>query len=131
MRDLALGIRLALAGGRSARMRAAMIAAGVGAGVVLLLLAASVPNMIRLGDERANARDYYDSAIAEAGPRTLLIADADTECRGVPVRGRLVKPEGPQAPVPPGVSKLPADGQLLVPPALRDLMGTEPLLRAR
>ena len=46
----------------------------------------------------------------------------DTEFRGRPVRGRLVRPEGPAAPVPPGLTALPGPGEVVVSPALRRLL---------
>ncbi|MEH0844241.1 FtsX-like permease family protein [Micromonospora sp. CPCC 205711] len=121
--DLAMGARMAVTGGRDGWTRALLTAVGVGIGVALLLLAAAVPGALDDRRARGDARD--DLRIGEqltAGPHTLLVATVDTEFRGRPVRGRLVRPEGPDAPVPPGLGKLPAPGEVVVSPALRDLL---------
>src|SRR5690606_21990732 len=57
MRELLLGARMALAGGVSGWLRAGLTALGVGLGVALLLLAASVPHAIAARQERTAARD--------------------------------------------------------------------------
>jgi hypothetical protein len=116
MRSLLLGGRLALSGGRT---RLALTAFGVGLGVALLLVAAAVPQMLDARRDRNHARD--DSAAG--GPRApLAIAAADTTFRGEDVRGRLVRAVGPDAPLPPGVSRLPRPGELVVSPALARLL---------
>ncbi|BCB77420.1 membrane protein [Phytohabitans flavus] len=57
----------------------------------------------------------------------------ETQFRGAPVRGRLVRPEGPRAPAPPGVEALPRAGEVVVSPALRDVLesGDGPLFAPR
>ncbi|WP_022930069.1 ABC transporter permease [Patulibacter americanus] len=124
LRDLALGARLAISGGRGAWVRTAMTAVGVGLGVALLLLAASFPTAIAARDDRTSARDDYRFGVPEVrrGPASLLIADAPTVFRGVDVRGRLVQPEGPDAPLPPGLDRLPRAGEVVVSPRLQELL---------
>jgi hypothetical protein len=119
---LLLGARLSLAGGRA---RLVLIAAGVGLGVALLLVAASVPNMLEGRRDRNAARS---DAPAEPQRGTLRLALADTEFRGDDIRGRLVQGS---APLPPGVSKLPAPGEIVVSPALAKLLESQGLLRPR
>jgi hypothetical protein len=126
MKALALGARLAVSGGRT---RLALTAVGVGVGVALLLVAASVPNMLGARRDRTAARD--DGPLGRsAGP--LQVADADTEFRGASIRGRLLR-GGPGAPVPPGVARLPRAGELVVSPALARLLASRDgaLLRPR
>lgn len=122
MRDLLMGARLAFAGGRDGWTRAVLTALGVGIGVAMLLLAASVPGALDARQARGDAREIRGGQELAAGPGTLLIAGVDTEFRGVPVRGEIVWPEGPRAPVPPGVAALPRDGEVVVSPALRDVL---------
>jgi hypothetical protein len=124
LRDLGLGARLAISGGRGAWVRTAMTAVGVGLGVALLLLAASFPTAIATRDERTSARDDFRLGVPEVrrGPASLLIAEAPTEFRGIAVRGRLVRAEGPDAPVPPGLERLPRAGEVVVSPRLRTLL---------
>ena len=126
MRELALGLRLGLAGGRSARIRTALTALGVGLGMIVLLTAASVPTMLRAVDARQTARDV----VGGPHPR-LLVATSDTTFRGDAIRGRSLEPLVARPPLPPGVTRMPGPGELVVSPALRDLLASEPLLRAR
>ncbi|MDQ0833145.1 hypothetical protein QF032_004989 [Streptomyces achromogenes] len=134
-RDLGLGIRFALSGGREGWIRAVLTAVGVGLGVAVLLLTTAVPNVISVRHERAEARldwAFIDPPPARADD-TLLIAQVDTTFRDKDVRGRLVEPEGPRAPLPPGVSAFPAKDDMVVSPALKKLLAADgsALLRER
>jgi hypothetical protein len=134
-RDLALGARLARSGGRGARSRVALTALGVALGVALLLGAASLPQLLAARDARTDAR--FDLQITGAPPAagvgTLLIGEANDRFRGVDVRGRLLRAESPVAPIPPGLARMPAAGELFVSPALAELLRSEEgrLLRER
>ncbi|PJJ04140.1 FtsX-like permease family protein [Streptomyces sp. 2333.5] len=121
--DLAMGARFAVTGGREGWIRTTLTALGVGLGVAVLLLAASVPHLLNGAQERHRARAAVPAAQG-AGPsdRSLLTASADTAYRDLPVQGRIVTAEGPHAPVPPGLSRLPGPGELAVSPALGDLL---------
>ncbi|MFF9057678.1 FtsX-like permease family protein [Streptomyces sp. NPDC014882] len=134
-RDLALGIRFAFAGGREGWIRAVLTAVGVGLGVAVLLLMTAVPNALAVRHDREDARlDWPFGATQPArGDDTLLIADSDTTFRDKDVRGRIVEPEGARAPLPPGVSRFPAKGDMVVSPALRKLLASDgsALLRER
>ena len=123
-RELLLGARLAAAGGRASWSRTAMTAIGVGLGVALLLLAAATPTALDARDARTAARDdlQLSDAPTTRGPRTLLVADAAVRFRDEDVRGRLVQREGAAAPVPPGLARLPAAGEVVVSPRLRRLL---------
>jgi hypothetical protein len=117
-RELGVGARLTLDGGRESLARMAMTALGVGLGVVVLLGAASVPQALDTTEQRNAARNGALGEELTAGRDTLLIGGADTTFRDDDVRGRLLRPEGPDAPLPPGVALLPAPGELVVSPAL-------------
>ncbi|MGV9455672.1 ABC transporter permease [Streptomyces sp. NPDC003635] len=134
-RDLALGFRFAFAGGREGWTRALLTAVGVGLGVALLLLTTAIPNALAARDDRGNARTdiTYSSEAPPKGDDTLLVADASTAFRGTDVHGRTLEPEGPRAPLPPGVEKFPAVGEMVVSPALKRLLesGDGGLLRER
>ncbi|MEV5266568.1 ABC transporter permease [Streptomyces werraensis] len=134
-RDLALGVRFAVTGGREGWTRALLTAVGVGLGVALLLLTAAVPNLLDGRDRREDARQ--DNAYAQDTLRpsddTLLVAHANSDFRDTDLRGRLVEAEGPNAPVPPGVGELPRPGTMVVSPALKELLESDEgkLLRDR
>ncbi|MFI1957423.1 ABC transporter permease [Streptomyces althioticus] len=134
-RDLTLGARFAVTGGREGWTRALLTAVGVGLGVALLLLTAAVPNLLDGRDRREDARQdhAYSQDTLRPSHDTLLIAHANSDFRGSDLRGRLVEPEGPDAPVPPGVDELPEPGTMVVSPALKELLGSDEgeLLRDR
>ncbi|MEU9198448.1 FtsX-like permease family protein [Streptomyces sp. NPDC048332] len=138
LRDLGLGIRFAAGGGREGWIRTLLTAIGVGLGVALLLTAASVPHML---DERS-ARDQARSetkisespdAQAEKSDSTVLRIEASTEFHDRTITGFLMRADGGHPVVPPGVAAFPAPGEMVVSPALRELLdspGNE-LLRER
>ncbi|MFJ9248101.1 FtsX-like permease family protein [Streptomyces sp. NPDC101776] len=134
-RDLAMGMRFAFGGGREGWVRAGLTAVGVGLGVALLLLTTALPNALSQRSDRGNARQdftYSGKQLAKAD-NTLVIADSDTTFRDKDVRGRMVEPEGTKAPLPPGVAKFPAPGEMVVSPALKKLLKSDSgkLLRER
>jgi len=133
--DLAMGVRFAFGGGREGWVRAVLTAVGVGLGVALLLLTTALPNALSERDARGNARmdfTYSGKQLAKAD-NTVVVADTDTTFRSKDVRGRLLEPEGAKAPLPPGVAKFPAVGDMVVSPALEKLLKSDSgkLLRER
>ncbi|WP_411141223.1 FtsX-like permease family protein [Streptomyces sp. x-80] len=122
-RDLAMGIRFAAGGGREGWTRTLLTAVGVALGVMLLLFAASVPNLTDSRAARSEAR-YITPTTHDLrpSPETMLIASAGTEFRGDTVGGKLLRPDGPRPPLPPGVTALPGDGEMVVSPALKKLL---------
>ncbi|MEU3887423.1 FtsX-like permease family protein [Streptomyces sp. NPDC029041] len=134
-RDLAMGARFALAGGREGWTRSLLTAVGVGLGVALLLLTTAIPNALAERDRREEARSDHTFSQKEIpkADNTLLVVDADSTFRDLDVRGRLLEPEGPRAPLPPGVAEFPAAGEMVVSPALKELLASDDgkLLRER
>ncbi|MFF5521093.1 ABC transporter permease [Streptomyces coeruleorubidus] len=134
-RDLGMGIRFAFAGGREGWIRALLTAVGVGLGVALLLLTTAIPNALAERDRREEARSdhtFSQQKIPKADD-TLIILDSDTTFRDQDVRGRMLEAEGPRAPLPPGVARFPAAGEMVVSPALKELLASDDgkLLRER
>ncbi|WP_406359227.1 ABC transporter permease [Streptomyces sp. NBC_01635] len=130
-----MGVRFALAGGREGWIRALLTGVGVGLGVALLLLCAALPGVLSERDRREEARLDWPFSM-EAVPKaddTLVVARTDTDFRDKHVRGRRMEPEGPNAPLPPGLSEFPAAGEMVVSPALKELLASDGtgLLRER
>ncbi|WP_433796105.1 FtsX-like permease family protein [Actinoplanes sp. CA-252034] len=121
MRELLLGVRLSVAGGRGGWLRLALIAAGVGLGVGMLLVLAAAPTAVAAREERRNDREA-GAAVEQPGPGTLLALTVETRFREEAVRGRILRPDGDRAPAPPGLTRLPAAGELFVSPALAELI---------
>ncbi|MFD0354987.1 FtsX-like permease family protein [Streptomyces sp. NPDC127110] len=122
-RDLAMGVRFAFGGGREGWLRTLFTGVGVGLGVALLLIGTAVPGALAAREQRGDARSLLGAPTAAApGRDTLLIARADMTYRGRDIEGRLLKPEGPDAPLPPGLKAFPAPGELALSPALRELL---------
>lgn len=133
--DLTLGARLAFAGGRSGLVRTILIGVGVGLGVALLLLVSSVPSALESRHHRTEARDdlSFGGEPPVRGENTVLVAQTDTDFWSVAIRGRLLRPEGPRAPLPPGLVAFPRQGEMVVSPALAELLSSPEgaLLRPR
>lgn len=134
-KDLAMGVRFAFSGGREGWVRALLTAVGVGLGVALLLLTTAIPNALAARDHRDSSRqDFtYSAKKLPKADDTLLVARSDTTFREKYVRGRLLEAEGARAPLPPGVGKFPAKGDMVVSPALDRLLKSDggKLLRDR
>ncbi|MBM7437362.1 ABC transporter permease [Streptomyces sp. HB132] len=127
LRDLGLGIRFAAAGGREGWARTALTAVGVGLGVALLLAAASVPHLLDERSSRDRARGEVSASRNAEVPKsdsTVLRVSAATEYRGRTVEGYLMRAEGSQPAVPPGVRSFPAPGEMAASPALRELLAS-------
>ncbi|MEV6587548.1 ABC transporter permease [Streptomyces acidicola] len=130
-RDLAMGVRFAFTGGREGWVRAVLTAVGVGLGVALLLLTAAIPNALAARDDREDSRDdiglvfHEETVTTKPSDKTLVVANADTDYRNQGVRGRLLEPEGRRAPLPPGVDEFPAPGEMVVSPALAELLKSD------
>ncbi len=122
-RDLALGARFATGGGTEGWTRTLLTAAGVALGVMLLLVAAAVPAMFANRTDRSYAMEaaYPDGGTRPAAD-TMLFKPANTTFRQDRISGSLLQPEGPDAPVPPGLHALPGPNEMVVSPALATLL---------
>jgi predicted lysophospholipase L1 biosynthesis ABC-type transport system permease subunit len=131
--ELALGARLSVGGGRSGWARLAMISIGVGLGVAMLLIAATIPALVAARDARLVGRAPDVSGSLPRGADTLLTVEVNTRYRDYPMYGRLIQPEGDRAPLPPGVTRRLAAGEMVVSPAMARLLATDEgaLLRGR
>ncbi|MFG2312087.1 ABC transporter permease [Streptomyces sp. NPDC048566] len=123
-RDLAMGARFALTGGREAWIRVLLTAVGVGLGVAVLLLTTAVPSALSARQERERARNdqLFTSTVVEKSDHSVVVAATDTTYRSDDIRGRLLRPEGARAPLPPGLRAFPSPGEMVVSPALDRLL---------
>ncbi|MEV8443130.1 FtsX-like permease family protein [Actinosynnema sp. NPDC051121] len=121
--DLALGVRLAIGGGRTSWVRLALTGAGIGIGVAVLLTASSVTTV--LGD-RADREAAVEPVSAEPGSGGDVLHSTfwNTDYRGHAITGWFVKGDGPGAPVRPGTTRVPADGEVFLSPALAELLAS-------
>lgn len=131
---LRLGLRLAVAGGREALLRLAFTAAGVGVGLALMLLALSFPSAV---DGRGERTGWHDAAYAwdpdspgalprvESADAALFLAVSDYY-DGTPMLRAYVAALGADAPVPPGLDRLPGPGEVAASPAMRELLASTP-----
>ncbi|MFE7313716.1 FtsX-like permease family protein [Streptomyces sp. NPDC057555] len=122
-RDLAMGIRFAVGGGREGWIRTLLTAVGVGLGVTLLLSAASVPTIMEHRSDRQLAKALPDGiGKISATPSTLLVGTLQTTYRGKSVTGQFLQPDGPKPSTPPGLAALPKPNEMVLSPALRELL---------
>ncbi|MGI8415326.1 MAG: hypothetical protein ACR2P2_03795, partial [Nakamurella sp.] len=134
--DLRLGARLAVGGGRASWIRLALMAFAIGISVTLLLIGASIG---RAGDARAarfaatvpttvadvvqRAGGESDQVLAKTRElATFEVHVSVLNSAGHQVQGADVAPLVSKPPLPPGVAALPAPGELVVSPALADLL---------
>ncbi|MFC0526216.1 FtsX-like permease family protein [Phytohabitans kaempferiae] len=123
-----LGLRLALASGREAVVRLAVIAVAVALGVGLLLAALAGINAVNAQNSRYA---WLNSGLVEqpTGPRAadpIWWALRDDVFHGDRI-GRLdVATTGPDAPALPGITHVPGPGEYFASPALSELLRTHP-----
>ncbi|WP_330332372.1 ABC transporter permease [Streptomyces sp. NBC_00536] len=122
-RDLLMGARFAVTGGRQGWTRTVLTGVGVGLGVALLLVTAALPSALTARYDRGDARAKMSLTGPERpGPDTFLITRASQDYHHKSIDGSFVKAEGPNAPAPPGLSRLPGPGELALSPALDALL---------
>ncbi|MFI9382841.1 FtsX-like permease family protein [Kutzneria sp. NPDC052558] len=131
-----LGARLAIGGGRAGWGRLALTAVGVGLGAAVLLAATSVSHMLQARDDRGYARGIPSGELkspALLGVDPVYAAMRQSQFDGRNLTGLIVQKTGPNAPLPPGVDRLPDAGEVVLSPALKELLSspTGELLRPR
>ncbi len=113
-----LGLRLTLSGGREAVTRLVILAAAVGLGVGLLLVAVAGINAVNAQNDRyawlwhRRQRSQPAGHAATAGPLWVLITSVD-EFGGQTIDRVDVAATGPASPVPPGIPRDPGTGPVL------------------
>src|SRR5882724_10964917 len=130
---LALSLRLTLRSGREALVRLIVTAAAVTIGVAILLAVAADFNAFRTTSNKACWECTQGAAVtlSQAGQpvaagRAELWNYGDDIYDGQTIEHLDVAALGPGAPLPPGISRLPAPGQFYASPALGALLRSVP-----
>jgi hypothetical protein len=127
---ISLGLRLAFRGGREASVRLLLTALGVGLGVALLCFTLSGFNGLKAKDVREG---WYSTSAHNRTPSMdesltdpLWWALSSTRYRGDAIVRVDVAATGDRSPVPPGLEKVPAEGEYYVSPALARMLAQAP-----
>ena len=120
-----LGLRMIAATRRESAVRMSLITAGVGVGVGLLLLVLTAIPALHARQERTAWRATGAAAAADA-PGGLWWLATDDHYRGRDLIRVYLAAAGPAAPVPRGLTRLPAPGEVAVSPALSRLLAVTP-----
>ncbi|RSM82983.1 ABC transporter permease [Amycolatopsis sp. WAC 01375] len=129
--DLLLGFRLAVGGGRGSIIRLVLSTVGIGLAVAILLIGSSAGTVKENRDQRAYAASPRNEPIPGVTP--LNYSATRTDFRGQAIALVHLQPTGPTSPIPPGVDRLPAPGEVFLSPKLEELVAsdTSGLLRPR
>lgn len=130
-----LASRVVVGGGRENVVRLVLTSAGLAAATVMLLCAAVAMPALQNHDDRRGWMNTFPSnrqpAQDEQSTDPLLWRLVETRFDGRNVIRVDVAAVGPDAPVPPGLDVVPADGELALSPALGDLLEhTDPAILA-
>ncbi|MFI1359553.1 ABC transporter permease [Streptomyces sp. NPDC020898] len=129
MREFQLGLRLLFGAGRGNRIRFYLMAVGGSIGVCCLALVLTVPAILDAHDGRAAARQPITSA---QGPADGTLVLQRNDAYGAKSFTRVFVARGAQGPqsAPPGLSELPAPGEVFVSPRVHDLLREAPAVKA-
>jgi hypothetical protein len=130
MSEFLLGLRLLFGSGRGTRVRFLLMTLGGSLGVCCLALVLTIPSILGAHDGRAADRDPQVHAGKTSGQPTLVLERSDPH-GSKPFSRVFLAPGKDAAGVqpPPGLSELPAPGEVFVSPALHDQLRREPGLK--
>jgi hypothetical protein len=126
---LRLGVRLSLRGGREALIRLILTTVAVGVGVALLLCVLADFHAFQVSNNRQCwecTQGAPTGGQATAAPGAELWNSSADYFEGQTIERLDLAALGPQAPLPPGLSRLPGPGQYYASPALAALLRTVP-----
>jgi hypothetical protein len=121
-----LGWRLAVAGGRSGAIVTSLTALTVAVGTTILLLALSFEPALATRYNHAAWRDTSGELDLATASRGLMLSRTDDHWQGQHVTRMDVAALSSDAPVPPGLDRVPALGQVFVSPALAQAIAANP-----
>lgn len=129
--DLALGVRLAVGGGRTSMARLVLSAVGIAIAVAVLLVAASVGTMSANREARQTAERGVEERVDGVAP--TYVSRMTTEFRDSSVDINAIAGTAPDSPKPIGLPELPREGEMYASPALVELLRSDAgeLLRPR
>ncbi|MEV6754873.1 ABC transporter permease [Streptomyces sp. NPDC051214] len=130
MSEFLLGLRLLFGSGRGTRVRFLLMTLGGSLGVCCLALVLTIPSILGAHDGRAADRDPQVFAGQRSGQPTLVLERTDPH--GSKPFSRVFLAPGKDADrvqPPPGLSGLPAAGEVYVSPALHAQLRREPGLK--
>jgi ABC-type antimicrobial peptide transport system permease subunit len=132
MSDLALGVRLAVGGGRTSLARFALSTLGITMAVTVLLVGASVGTMVEGYQNRQLANTIGTNQPID-GVDPTYVQWGSTSYRGDTIESEYVQADGANHPVPRGMRELPGPGEIVASQALADLLASPEgeLLRPR
>jgi len=119
---LAIGLRLAAGGARRSWARLALVAAGVGIGVALLLTGLAVVPALKARDARERAREPVGPSTEPNTPSYLLQAASIDRYQGRRLVRFRIAGVGVSPPRPPGLTRIPRPGEAAVSPGLARLL---------
>ncbi|MGW2015931.1 FtsX-like permease family protein [Streptomyces sp. NPDC001927] len=129
MNPFLLGMRLLWRGGRRGRARFLLMTFGCSLGVACLAAVLTIPAILAAHDERTAARQPLGNYAPKGGWSTTdTIAISRDDAYGSQPLHRLfvARPASGPAPVPPGIDRLPAAGEVIVSPRLREVLAESP-----
>lgn len=121
---IGFGLRLAVAGGREALTRLAIIAASVAVGSGLLL--ATLAGVNAVNSQLTRYASMYPSASTGGDADPLWWSTRDDFFHGKQITRIDVAATGAGAPTPVGIPTVPGPGEFYTSPALRELLATHP-----
>ncbi|MET7916264.1 ABC transporter permease [Streptomyces avermitilis] len=129
MTEFLLGLRLLFGAGRGNRIRFFLMAAGGSIGVCCLALVLTIPAILDAHDGRAAARQPVTSSKGPADG-TLVLQRSDAYGSKPFTRVFVARGTRGTASTPPGLSELPAPGEVFVSPRVHDLLHEAPAIKA-
>ncbi len=124
-----LGLRLLWSGERTGRVRFLLMSLGCSLGVACLAAVLTIPAILSAHDGRSAARTPQtvpEVLHARSTADTLFLTRQDPYGARPFTRVFVARPASGPAPVPPGVDRLPAPGEVYVSPRLREILAAEP-----